>query len=271
MKQIIFRNKKISYRAEGKGKPVMLLHGFAEDSNIWNYQLKKLKEKFLVIVPDIPGSGSSELLDGKIFIEDYADVIKAIVDAELAAKISNQFTLIGHSMGGYITVAFAQKYPELLNAFGFFHSTAYADDDAKKELRKKGIEFIKNNGVGLFLKKTTANLFSEQTKKTTPWLIDTLIKNSTYFSSTALIQYYKAMIERPDLTHVLKTFKRPVFFFIGKNDNAVPLKSSLEQCHMPLISYIKILQHTGHMGMWEEKKETNAFLLEFLTHVYGYR
>ena len=168
MKHIIFKNKKIFYRAEGNGKPVMLIHGFAEDHNIWNHQLKKLKENFFVIVPDIPGSGSSELLDGEIFIEDYADAIKAIVDAELANKTPNQFTLIGHSMGGYITLAFAQKYPELLNAIGLFHSTAYADDDAKKEIRKKGIEFIKNNGVELFLKNTTANLFSEKTKKTNP-------------------------------------------------------------------------------------------------------
>ena len=267
MKQIIFKNKKIFYRAEGKGKPVMLLHGFAEDGRIWNHQFRKLKENFFVVVPDLPGSGSSELLDGEIFIEDYADAIKAIADAEFANEPLNQFTLIGHSMGGYITLAFAEKYPELLNAFGLFHSTAYADGDAKKEIRKKGIEFIKNNGVELFLKNTTANLFSEKTKETKPGLIDNLITNSKYFSSEALIQYYKAMIERPGLSNVLKTFERPILFVIGKNDNAVPLKASLAQCHIPVISHLKILRNTGHMGMWEEKKEANAFLLKFLTYL----
>jgi pimeloyl-ACP methyl ester carboxylesterase len=265
LKHIIFKNKKIFYRAEGKGKPVMLLHGFAEDGNIWNHQLKKLKEKFLVIVPDIPGSGSSELLDGEIFMEDYADVIKTIVDAEFSNGKQKQFTLIGHSMGGYITLAFAQKYPGLLNAFGLFHSTAYADDDVKKEIRKKGIEFIKTNGAHLFLKNTTANLFSEKTKKITPWLIDTVIKNSTYFSPAALIQYYNAMMQRPDQTNVLKTFKKPILFIIGKNDNAVPLKASLKQCHIPLISYIKILRNTGHMGMWEETLKCNKYLINFFT------
>ena len=269
MKQIIFKGKKIFYKTEGKGSPVLLLHGFAEDGNIWNHQLKKLKKDFFVIVPDLPGSGSSELLEGKIFIEDYADAIKAIVDAELTNEKQQQFTLIGHSMGGYVTLAFAQKYPELLNAFGLFHSTAYADDEAKKEIRKKGMEFIKTNGAGLFLKNTTANLFSEKTKKTRPALVDDLINNSKYFSSETLIQYYRAMIERPDRTDVLKTFKKPILFAIGKNDNAVPLRTSLEQCHVSPISHIKILQNTGHMGMWEEKKEANAFLLEFLTQVYG--
>ena len=83
MKQLVFQNKKIFYRTEGKGKPVMLLHGFAEDGNIWNYQLEKLQEKFYVIVPDLPGSGKSEMLEGEISIEDYAEVIKAIADVEI--------------------------------------------------------------------------------------------------------------------------------------------------------------------------------------------
>ena len=79
-------------------------------------------------------------------------------------KPAKSFTLIGHSMGGYITLAFAEKYPEILNAFWLFHSSAYADDDSKKETRKKGIEFIKNNGVAAFVKTSAPNLFSEKTK-----------------------------------------------------------------------------------------------------------
>jgi pimeloyl-ACP methyl ester carboxylesterase len=264
MKQIIFQDRKIFYHAAGKGKPVMLLHGFAEDSTIWNYQFKKLKEKFYVIVPDLPGSGKSEMLEGKMSIEDYADVIKAIADAELINEAKNQFTLIGHSMGGYIALAFAQKYPELLNAFGLFHSTAYADDNAKKEIRKKGIEFITNKGVELFLKTTTPNLFSEKTKKENFQLVENLIDNYKDFSDESLIQYYNAMLARPDRTSVLKSFQKPVLFIMGKNDNAVPLQSSLEQCHIPSVSHIKILKNSGHMSMWEQKKESTLSLLKFL-------
>ena len=264
MKQVIFQNKKIFYRAEGKGKPVMLLHGFAEDSNIWNYQLEKLKEKFFVIIPDLPGSGKSEILDGKISIEDYAEVVKAIADAEIIKDEKNVFTLIGHSMGGYITLAFAEKYPDLLNAFGLFHSTAYADDATKKETRKKGIEFIKNNGAASFLKITTPNLFSEKTRKENPELVEKLIDLSKDFSPEALIQYYEAMIERPDRTSVLKSFNKPILFIIGKKDTAVPLQTSLEQCHLPAVSHIHILQNSAHEGMWEEKEKATEILLHFL-------
>jgi pimeloyl-ACP methyl ester carboxylesterase len=270
MKQLVFQNKKIFYRTGGKGKPVILLHGFAEDGNVWNYQLEKLREKFYVIVPDLPGSGKSEIMEGEISIEDYAEVVKAIVDVEVInnenhISVKNLFALIGHSMGGYITLAFAEKYPGLLNAFGLFHSTAYADDDAKKEIRRKGIEFIKSNGAAAFLKTTTPNLFSEKTKKENPELVEKLMEQSKGFSSESLIQYYEAMIQRPERTSVLKSFDQPILFIMGKHDTAVPLQSSLEQCYLPSVSYIHILQNSGHMGMWEEKDKASEYLLNFLT------
>ncbi len=264
MKHIIFRNKKIFYKAAGKGMPVILLHGFAETSDVWNYQFEKLKEDFFVIIPNLPGSGKSEMLEGEVFIEDYADVIKAIADIEVNNNKSALFTLVGHSMGGYITLALAEKYPKLLNAFGLFHSSAFADDTSKIEARKKGIEFIKNNGVESFVKTTTPNLFSEKTKNKNPKLIENLTHLAKDFSADALIQYYYAMMERPDRISVLKSFKKPVLFIIGKDDNAVPLKASLEQCHLPSVSYIEILQNSGHMGMWEEKNKANQSLLNFL-------
>ena len=126
-------------------------------------------------------------------------------------------------MGGYISLAFAEKYPELLNAFGLFHSTAYADDEAKKEARRKGIEFIKNNGAAAFIKNTTPNLFSEKTKKENPELVEKLVDQSQNFSSEALIQYYEAMIQRPDRTSVLKSFQKPVLFIIGQTRYCRPL------------------------------------------------
>ncbi len=79
-----------------------------------------------------------------------------------------------------------------------------------------------------------------------------------------LIQYYEAMIKRPDRTTVLKKFPKPVLFIAGKSDTAVPLRASLEQMSMPAISTVHILQHSGHMGMWEEVELSNSFLIDFL-------
>lgn len=266
MKQVNFKNKKIFYRVEGKGKPVMLLHGFGEDGTLWNYQIKKLKKNFRLIIPDLPGSGLSEMLSGKISISDYADAVKAIADTEIK-KETIAFTMIGHSMGGYISLAFAEKYPRLLNGLGLFHSTSYADDDQKKDMRNKGIYFIKKNSAKTFLKNTAQNLFSEKTKKQNPGLIEKLVELSRNFTSAALIQYYEAMKDRPDRSAILKNFTKPVLFIQGVYDNAVPLKAGLEQSHIAPVTYFHILKDSAHMGMWEEEKDSTKFLKHFLMHL----
>ncbi len=262
MKQILFCNKKIFYQAEGSGTPVMLVHGFAEDHDIWKFQFKKMAQKFFVMAPDLPGSGKSEILEGDISLDDYAEVIKDILEKEIGSGKS--VIMIGHSMGGYITLAFAERYPQMLDGFGLFHSTAYPDDDAKKEARRKGIEFIKNKGAALFIQSTSSNLFSEKTKEKKPYLIEELIEKYEGFPAESLIQYYTAMMRRPDRTHVLRSFTKPVLFLIGKGDNLIPLNTALLQSSMPSVSFVTILQNAGHMGMWEAKQKSLDALQEFL-------
>ncbi len=267
---ILFKSKKIFYRLEGKGKPVLLVHGFAEDNRVWNQQVVALKEKNLLIIPDLPGSGSSEMLDWKASIDDYAELLKKLADETiLTNKAENEvtFCMIGHSMGGYITLAFAEKYPHLLNSFGLFHSSAFADSEEKKTARKKGIAFIQKNGTEPFVKNSVPNLFSEETKKVKPELVNQLFNIAKTISPQALIQYSMAMIARPDRTFVLKEFPKPVLLIAGKNDSAVPLPASLEQMSMPPISVIHILQHSAHMGMWEEVALSNSFLSNFLNEL----
>ena len=267
-KFIQYQNKKIYYKVYGKGRPVVLLHGIPINSNVWNDLAVSLQNDFLVITPDIPGTGQSEILQGEnVSIEDYADVIKAILDNELS-EVSpptgggdlEGATMIGHSMGGYITLAFAEKYPGSLNGFGLFHSTAYADDEEKKQTRRKAIEFIKAKGAYAFLKTSTPNLFAgkEHLKE-----MNEIIEEGKNFNADALIQYYKAMINRPDRTHVLKSFDKPVLFIIGEKDTVIPLQAALEQCHLPAVSYVNILD-TAHMGMIEESSKSQLIVKSFL-------
>ena len=260
-KTISYNNSKISYRIYGSGKPIILLHGFGEDGEIWNNQIEFLQRHYLLIVPDLPGSGKSEILTANtVSVDDYADVIKAILTEE---KITN-CCILGHSMGGYITLAFAEKYPETLNSFGLLHSSAYADSDAKIATRKKAIEFINQNGSQAFLKTSTPNLFFDKEKHKAD--IDTLITKE--FSSAALIQYYNAMITRPDRTTVLKLFTKPILFIIGQNDQAVPYTDSLQQTFLPSYTYIHILRNAAHAGMLEEKEKVNLIIARFLHTIY---
>ena len=261
-KNISYLNTDISYSVYGKGKPVMLVHGFAEDSSFFDAQVTFLKENYLVIVPDLPGIGKSEMLQKEnVEIVDYAEVLKAIIDAENIKS----FTLLGHSMGGYITLAYTEKYGENLNAFGLLHSSAYADDEAKMAVRKKAINFIKENGSGAFLKTSIPGLFFDAEKSKSE--IDNLIKTGNTFNPNVLIQQYNAMIARPDTTSVLKTFQHPILFLIGEHDKAISFSDSLEQSHLPKTAYIHILRCSAHMGMLEESKNVNKILAEFLQAV----
>jgi pimeloyl-ACP methyl ester carboxylesterase len=172
--------------------------------------------------------------------------------------------MIGHSMGGYVALAFAEKYPERLNAFGLFHSSAFADTEEKKLARKKSIEFIQANGAHAFLKTATPGLFAETYTKEHSTEIEKLVEYLQYFTKEALVQYYEAMIVRPDRTAVLSSFPKPILFIIGEHDKAVPMQSGLQQSYLPQESHVHILQHSGHMGMWEETAKANGILKAFI-------
>ncbi len=266
-KSLIFKSAMINYIITGEGKPVLFIHGFGEDGSIWQNIEIALASAYKIIVPDLPGSGNSALLPGDkepVGIEDYAEVIHAIVQAE---NIS-QLCVIGHSMGGYIAMAFAEKYQSLLSGLGLFHSIAFADDQPKKETRLKAIHFVKANGAHAFLKTTILTLFAEEFQKNNSQLIEVIIDKASKFTDEAVIQYYTAMMNRKERSEVLKHIKIPVLFIIGEKDKAIPLEQSLKQTHLPEHSIVHILPDAAHMGMLESPDECTTFIRQYLECVY---
>jgi pimeloyl-ACP methyl ester carboxylesterase len=267
-----YNGSQIIYRTVGVGKPVIFLHGFGEDGSIFNYQIDFLKEHCLLIIPDLPGSGKSEILQSNIHhpvsniqfpeasITDYAKCIHALLQKENIEVC----TMIGHSMGGYITLTFAELYPEMLNGFGFIHSTAFADSEEKKQNRLRGIQLIAEYGGYSFLKNTIPNLFGAAFKEQFPEKVEALIEAGKQFSNEALQQYYFAMMNRTDTTAVIKGSKVPVLFILGTEDVAAPLNDVLQQAHLANCSYIHILNNVGHMGMWEATDKVNNHFFNFI-------
>ncbi|HRO71116.1 MAG TPA: alpha/beta hydrolase [Chitinophagaceae bacterium] len=264
-KELSYQDRNIFYRVFGEGKTVLLLHGFGETGEVWQQQVEFLKNDFKLIVPDLPGSGRSAIIDD-MSMEGLADAIKKIADEEGIDSGNNEvLTMIGHSMGGYITMAFAEKYPQYLDAFGLFHSSAYADSDEKRATRKKGIEFVREHGAFEFFKTSTPKLFSPVTIQDNPSIVKALLETLEDFSAEAVIMYYEAMMQRPDRTEILKKTDLPVLFVIGEHDNAVPPSDSLQQAHLPHTSFIHLLKNSGHMGMLEEAERSGLILKEFMT------
>jgi len=248
----------ISYSVHGHGRHLMLVHGFAEDSRIWDPLVPTLKQKYQLIIPDLPGSGRSTSIKGQVELTEYASALNTILENERIEKI----TIIGHSMGGYITLAFTELFPSKIDRLGLFHSSAFADDAAKKETREKGIRFVRSNGALAFLKTSIPGLFYDQAISAEH--ISLLTERAASFSDDTLVQYYRAMISRPDRTGILKNFERPVLIIAGKHDNAVPLEASLKQAHIAPATEFHILKKTAHMGMLEESIESEKILAVFL-------
>lgn len=260
-KSIQYEGVEMFYRVEGNGEPVLLLHGFGEDSNIWDLVLPDL-HKYQVILPDLPGSGTSQTIPrGKVSLSDFAICLANILDQE---KI-DQVHLIGHSMGGYIAMEFAYMYPGKLRSLGLCHSSAYADNAEKIDTRKKAIEFIKTNGVRAFLKTSIPGLFKDPEKQS--GIVGELLAKGENFSDRALIQYYEAMIGRKDLSSILPSLKFPILFIIGEHDKAIPISLSLKQCYLAPVSFVHILRSSAHMGMCEEPDKITIILNKFLNQV----
>ena len=259
-KSFQYKNTTATYRIMGNGKPVVLIHGFAEDSTIFNPQIEFLKNYCLLIIPDLPGSGASSTNNQLLSIDDFAHFINALL---LQENIS-ECNMLGHSMGGYITLAFAELFPDKLDGFGLIHSSAFADSEEKKLTRKKGIAMIEEYGSYPFIKNTIPNLFSKKFKEENAEKIYELIEAGKSFTAAALQQYYTAMMNRPDRRQILKTSKNPVLFIIGTEDAAIPLNDVLPQTILPNCSYIHLLDGVGHMSMLEATEKLNLHLLHFI-------
>lgn len=143
-KQILLNNRKFFYREAGEGRPLVLLHGFGEDGTVWQHQFNAFP-KYRLLVPDLPGSGQSELQDA-MGIDDLAKYI----DHWLKAIGIEKAVLIGHSMGGYIALSFAEQFPQKLSGLGLFHSTTYADSEEKKKTGAKASALYSSTAPWLF-------------------------------------------------------------------------------------------------------------------------
>lgn len=261
-KIIAFSNFDLEYIIVGEGLPVFFIHGFGETYHIWNTQLDALKNKYKVIACNLPGTGHSDFFENTTpTLENYAQAIKKIVETENI----HSFILIGHSMGGYITLAYLELFQKDLIGVGFIHSTCFPDTDAKIKKRKKSITFLQSQGSEAFLKQAFPDLFFN--KENNQMHIEALVNHGKKTHAITLCSYYKAIMHRPNRIKLLEKIKIPVLFVAGQNDSLIPLGESLEQSYVAPITFFKILKKAAHMGMIEESEVLNETLVNYLTYV----
>jgi pimeloyl-ACP methyl ester carboxylesterase len=250
----------LAYYDQGKGEQaILLIHGFGEDHAIWKNQIEFLSSHYRVIAPNLPGVHCKPLA----LHHSQAPNIRMYVEVlhELMHHLHiEQYYIVGHSMGGYIGLSFADYYVNHVQGLLLFHSTTYEDNEAKKTSRMKVAEFIQEWGVSKYLETATPNLFGDAFKKTNPGIIQNVIDSGSGISQEAMIQFVFAMRNRKAMTHLLQQHTIPVWMIVGDADLAVPIQDSLEQIKLLPSSNSLVLNNVGHMGMFEATDQVNEFI-----------
>jgi pimeloyl-ACP methyl ester carboxylesterase len=259
-RSILFRGVRIAYFIGGSGPAVVFVHGFPMDHAVWEAFVKPLTFNYTIILPDNPGFGKSALPEGEMEMDVYTDSIKAVLEAEQISSC----VMIGHSMGGYITLRFAEAFPQKLKGMGLLHSTSREDDKAKKEDRQRVADFVRRNGAAPFVKELIRKLFSDGYTASHRNEIKRLIERYSLIQPEGIACASLAMGMRTDTTAVLRQVMAPVLFIWGKEDKTIPLQQALQLTHLPQRSLVHILEHVAHMGMLEAPAETENAVLEFL-------
>jgi pimeloyl-ACP methyl ester carboxylesterase len=250
----------INSKEFGKGYPVILIHGFGGSNTIWEPIGEKLAAKYKVLLPDLPGFGGSDPLP----YDHSLDVVANSIYDWMKKKNISESIIIGHSLGGYVALEIAKRFPNIVSAIGLIHSTALEDTIEKKLGRDKSIEFIQKHGVTKFIDSFVPMLFFEKHRDKHQAAIDKLLVEGRKTSERTLTDYMLSMRDRDDSTDFLKESEKPILFIFGEEDTSIPLARSKEQIKYMQHPYLKNLPETGHMGIIEREEEIYNTIAKFV-------
>lgn len=255
MNSVLVNELAVAYERQGKGLPLVLLHGYPLDHSIWEPLIPALENQFDLVMPDLRGFGGSQGVDQKFSMTDFAGDIAGLLDQ---LKIRKAF-VAGHSMGGYVALAFARSYPERLLGLGLIASQAVADTPETKAARYKQAEAILANGVSETADGMSVKLTADLKLQT--WLKKLILSQRPQALAGALW----AMAERPDSTPYLSGFNFPLVLVHGLADALIPVERARAVKAAAAQAQLAEVVEAGHMPMMEAPQETSEALSHSFT------
>ena len=246
MEKININVIQLAYTRRGKGTPLVLIHGFPLDHHLWDEVVPLLEDRFDLIVPDLRGFGESSTVDSFYTMEDYASDLAGLLDYLGIQKAA----IAGHSMGGYVALAFASLFPERLRGLGLVSSQVLDDSEERKQGRYKSAAEVAEHGIGSVVETMTSKFTTDE--RLQAFARESMEKQQP----AAYIGALKAMAERIDSTSLLSSFYFPIVLIHGDADSLIPIdrarevKAALPRAHLVEIS------GAGHMPMMEAKEKT---------------
>ena len=244
----------IAYMRKGTGKPLVLVHGYPLDHTIWDEVLPLLENDFDIILPDLRGFGQSSVVESQYKITDMAEDIVGLLDHLEIERVA----IAGHSMGGYVSLAFANAYPRRVIGLGLVASQASADPPERKQGRYEAAEEIMKTGVQPVAESMSAKLTPDERVQA---YVRGLIAEQ---QPAGLAGALKAMAERDDSTPILSSFQFPVVLIHGEADELIPVQRAQKiKSVIPQATLVE-LSGVGHMPMMENPQATAATTLKNL-------
>ena len=256
-KWMLFKNTKISYTDSGKGAVVVLLHGFLENKHMWKEIIPVISRNKRVLAIDLLGHGHTECLGYIHPMELMADAVAAVLKTLRIRKI----TLIGHSMGGYVSLALSEKNPEMIRGLCLLNSTATSDDTSRKKLRERANKMAQIN-LSNIVRMSFINLFSEKSKEKFNPEMQLALSEALQTSLQGYSACQEGMRIRPNRLSVLKNNHFKKLFILGKKDPVLPVGKGIKEAEETQSETVVLSR--GHMSHIENSEELVRVLNIFI-------
>ncbi len=259
---IYYKGGKIFYSDTGasSGTPLVLLHGYLESSEIWSGFTKRLSSDFRVISIDLPGHGSSSIYSECHTMEFMAEAVNEVL---AGLDVSKAF-ITGHSLGGYVVLAFLELFPQKLKGYCLFHSHPYADTPEAVHKREREIEIVRSGKKYLMYPDNVSMMFASDNLTKFQEALNVSKEIASRTSDEGIISVLKGMMARPSRVGVLEEGSVPFLWILGRHDNYIPHDSVLSRTQLPSSARVVILEKSGHMGFVEEESLSAMIISDFM-------
>lgn len=241
----------------GAGEAVLFVHAFPFDGRIWEHQRDALAASYRVLVPDLRGFGRSRGLKAPQSLDAHADDLAALLDR---ASLSRA-TLVGLSMGGYISLAFARRYPERLARLVLADTRATPDSPEARARRERDMDLVVREGVSALVDALLPRLLAPGADRA---LISRVRDIAASQSREAVLAALVAMRDRPDSTPVLASLHVPLLVLVGAHDVLTPPEEARAMASVAPRARVVEIPGAGHLSSLEAPEAFTAALESFL-------
>lgn len=259
MPEIAFKGVNIHFEDQGKGPAVVLIHGFLESIWMWEDIAPALARRHRVISIDLPGHGQSDCIGYVHTMDEMAEAVHAVITSLKVRRVS----LVGHSMGGYVALAFAEHYPDHVRKLILYQSTSRADSAWKKKDRLRAIQLIKRNHKS-FVRQSIPALFRPVNRQLYREKINALKEEALKTPLQGIVAALDGMRQRPDREILLKFPPYPVHIVASDKDPRIPLEETEEQARVSEHVHLHVIKGCGHMSYIEAPEETCRLLQQLV-------